>query len=68
MEQIESQQEQKVLEGEYQFQPDQQKLFKNLSAASDFILSFGISNYLIRDGFTQDGKYVVQVSYQRSEG
>ena len=54
-----------ILEGEYLEQHNQQKLFKNLSAASDFILSFGIRNYQIQDGNTQDGQYTVQVSYQR---
>lgn len=66
MEQIENQTEPETLEGEYEFQSSQQRLFKNLSAASDFILSFGIRNFTIQDGHTQDGQYVVQVSYQRS--
>lgn len=56
-----------ALEGTYEFQPAQQKLFKNLSAASDFILSFGIRNFTVQDGHTQDGQYVVQVSYQRNQ-
>lgn len=64
MEAIENQTE--ALEGTYEFQPNQNKLFKNLSAASDFILSFGIRNYVIQDGNTQDGQYVVQITYQRS--
>lgn len=63
MEAIENQAE--ALEGVYEFQSSQQRLFKNLSAASDFILSFGIRNYVIQDGHTKDGQYVVQVSYQR---
>lgn len=67
MEQIENQTEPEALEGTYEFQPNQSKLFKNLSAASDFILSFGIRNYVIQDGNTQDGQYVVQVSYQRNQ-
>lgn len=67
MEQIELQQEPKVLEGEYQFQPDQQKLFRNLQSAADYCISFGIRNYVIQDGNTVDGQYVVQVSYQRNQ-
>lgn len=67
MEQIENQTEPETLEGEYEFQSSQQRLFKNLSAASDFILSFGIRNFTIQDGHTQAGQYVVQVSYQRNQ-
>ena len=55
-----------ILEGEYEPSIQQQKLFKNLSAACDYLNSFNINNYVIQDGHTQDGKYVVQVSYQRA--
>lgn len=54
-----------ALEGEYEFQPNQNKLFRNLQSAADYCVSFGIRNYVIQDGHTQDGQYVVQVSYQR---
>ena len=53
-----------VLEGEYQFQSSQVKLFRSLQACADYCTSFGIRNYVIQDGTTQEGQYVVQVSYR----
>ena len=56
-----------ALEGEYQFQPSQVKLFRSLQACANYCISFGIRNYVIQDGNTQAGQYVVQVSYQRNQ-
>lgn len=56
-----------AIDGEYQFEPRQTKLFRSLQACADFVISFGIRNYAIQDGQTQDGQYVVQVSYQRNQ-
>lgn len=59
-----------VLEGELIIAHDGQKLFRSISACSDYVSVFGIKHYVIRDGYikdehTQDGKYVVQLQYTK---
>lgn len=64
MEKIE--QENNILEGEYEEQQRHVKLFRNLQSASDFCLSFGIKNFQIKSGYAY-GSPVVQVEYWRED-
>lgn len=54
-----------VLEGEIIIAHEGQKLFKDVIACADFVNVFGIKHYVIRDGHTADGKYVVQLQYTK---
>ena len=55
-----------ALEGEYQFQPNQEKLFRNLQSAADYCVSFGIRGYTIQDVSLSNGTNAVLVRYQRN--
>lgn len=55
-----------VLEGEVILSNQGIKLFKNIEALSHYVSIFAIKDYVIRDGYTQDGEYVVQLQYNKT--
>lgn len=57
----------KVVEGEVFQEQVKQLLFKNVSAACDHVLAFGIKDFDLRSGKTQTGENVVQITYRRVE-
>lgn len=54
------------LEGEVILANQETKLFKSIEALSHYVSIFGIKDYVIRDGRTQAGKYVVQLQYNKT--
>lgn len=62
-EQIENEQN-KLIEGQVECPNERTHLFKNHSALCDWVKTFGITNYNVRDGRLQTtGEYVVQLTY-----
>lgn len=59
-------QDAEALEGEVILANQETKLFKNIEALSHYVSIFAIKHYVIRDGRTQDGKYVVQLQYNKT--
>lgn len=55
-----------ALEGDVVLASNGEKLFKSVAACADYVSIFGIKDYNIRDGYTQDGKYVVQLQYNKN--
>lgn len=54
------------LEGEVILANQETKLFKNIEALSHYVSIFAIKDYVIRDGRTQAGNYVVQLQYDKT--
>ena len=54
------------IEGEVILANQETKLFKNIEALSHYVSIFGIKDYVIRDGHTQDGSYCVALQYNKT--